>query len=370
MDMTSSGLTAHPVAAEDWDRLVSCFADLIQEQMQCHRDSRKDGGDVVRLAFYDNKELCGAALARRVRLPLIGTPIHMLRWGPLWQLAGEAPRADRLPRLYQAIAAELADKDRGLLLLQPRAEPEASFNPMPALLAAGFRPTEAEPVSPERYFVDVSAPSDLVFKSLKQKWRYNLKKAMTAGLTADWDNTAEGFDVFYRLYRELVERKQFFDFAPVEAAKERLLNAPEHLRPKIIIVRSAEGEPVAAAVVDCLGARPVYLYGATSHAALALRAGYFLQWKIVEELCADPKAHWYELGGGNSPSCPLHQFKRGLAGRDGQTADEPCLHWLAGGVLMKSLFPLVLRAQRAKRQAQMVHNWCRQKTAPRVKADR
>lgn len=353
-------LTVRHVDAEHWDAVACQFSDLIQEQLQSYHDSHEEPRNLTRLALYDGNRLCAAALARKMKLPLLGTPIHMLRWGPLWHPLGQDADPALLPAIYKTIVSELAVKTGGLLLIQPRAHPEHGEAHQSALDACGFKPTEV-PGAPERYFVNVDLPSEEVFKSLKQKWRYNLKKSRKAGLAATWDSTEAGFDVFYELYRQLVDRKQFFDFSPVEAVKTRLLTAPAHLKPKILIVRDENDTPVAAAVIDCLGERPVYLYGATSDAALPLRAGYFLQWEIAEYLCNQPETRWYELGGGNSPTCSLHQFKRGFAGSEGTTTNEPAIHWVAGNSLTRQLFPLALAARNLKQRVQVVKNWLNQK---------
>ncbi|CAN0596918.1 unnamed protein product, partial [Ectocarpus sp. 12 AP-2014] len=63
---------------------------------------------------------------------------------------------------------------------------------------------------------------------------------------------------------------------------------------------------------------------------LPLNAGYFLQWKVVEHLSAIAQINWYALGGGSSPNCSLHQFKRGLTGKTGLTLDEPDVFFRAG----------------------------------------
>ena len=62
-----------------------------------------------------------------------------------------------------------------------------------------------------------------------------------------------------------------------------------------------------------MGNRALYLNGASSEAALGVRAGYFLQWAIVRWLRETVARRWYDLHG--TMSTPgVRQFKKGLAG--------------------------------------------------------
>jgi lipid II:glycine glycyltransferase (peptidoglycan interpeptide bridge formation enzyme) len=82
-----------------------------------------------------------------------------------------------------------------------------------------------------------------------------------------------------------------------------------------VVVASHEGVPVAGAVVAVCGDTAFYLFGASTDAALPLRAGYALHWWIVS-WAADRGARWYDLGG-EAMSEGLRQFKKGLVGKRG-----------------------------------------------------
>jgi hypothetical protein len=66
-------------------------------------------------------------------------------------------------------------------------------------------------------------------------------------------------------------------------------------------------------VVAVCGDTAFYVFGATDDAALALNAGYALQWWIVEWLSTLP-VRWYDLGG-EALDAGLRQFKKGLVGK-------------------------------------------------------
>ena len=82
-----------------------------------------------------------------------------------------------------------------------------------------------------------------------------------------------------------------------------------------------EGTPVAGAVVAVLGDTAYYVFGATSDEALPLKAGYALQWWIVNWL-SDKKVRWYDLGG-EAMEPGLRQFKKGLVGKSGVVLAMP-----------------------------------------------
>ena len=106
------------------------------------------------------------------------------------------------------------------------------------------------------------------------------------------------------------------------------------------------GEPVAAAVIDVSGERAIYLYGASSQTGVNLRAGYLMQWAVIQMLTERTGIRWYDLGGGSSPTCSLHQFKRGLVGKDGVISNEPT-HYVLAGSFAAGFFGRALLATRS-----------------------
>jgi lipid II:glycine glycyltransferase (peptidoglycan interpeptide bridge formation enzyme) len=79
------------------------------------------------------------------------------------------------------------------------------------------------------------------------------------------------------------------------------------------VTASHQGEVVAGAVVIVAGDVGYYLYGASADAALSLRAGYALHWRIAGWL-AERGVCWYDLGDGFGG---LRQFKQGFVGKSG-----------------------------------------------------
>ncbi len=322
------GLDVELVDAAAWDELVAQFRDVIHEQTECFNGARWRQEQLRRLAFSLNGTVVGAVVARIITIPLTGTALAVVRWGPLWRKFGEPDQPATLGRIYAAMVEQLAEREGHFLVVFPRSDAEVSAVEVDQLARAGFvagQPTEA----PERYFVNVAMSAEEVRKSLSQKWRYNLKKAEKKGLAATFVEGEAGLGQFLELYRDMLERKQFLDLSPVDTLDSLMAAEDQTLRPKILIV-SENDVPVAGAVIDCSGERAVYLYGATNDRALPLKAGYVLHWEVAKHLAEQPQVKWYDLGGGASGDCSLHQFKRGFVGKTGVISDVPSLHFYAG----------------------------------------
>jgi len=62
-----------------------------------------------------------------------------------------------------------------------------------------------------------------------------------------------------------------------------------------------------------------YMFGATNDKALPVRAGYALQWAVLDKLRGTTR--WYDLGGAPEPG--LRQFKNGFVGKAGVVVTLP-----------------------------------------------
>jgi hypothetical protein len=323
-----SPLRSQIMPAEGWDDLVLRFSDIADEQTQCFNNSRWPQEQVERVAYWNDAELVAATTLRGIHVPGTGVRLTVLRRGPLWRPVGKPMAPECLDHVYRHLVENYASGWRDCLLLTPQCDPVANETAPTSLSKAGFRPLKG-PASKTRYFVDVSQAPDALRASLAQKWRYNLRKAEKCGLTVDVLAGESAVQRFKAMHDVMVARKQFSESGPIDTLSDIMAATQPALRPLVFIVTHGE-EEVAGAVIDVSGEQAVYLYGATDDKALPLNAGYFLQWKVVEHLSAMPQINWYALGGGSSPNCSLHQFKRGLTGKTGLTLNEPDVFFRAG----------------------------------------
>jgi hypothetical protein len=235
-----------------------------------------------------------------------------------------------------------------MLTVLPRPSPERNDIEARVLVGAGFRP-RPPCVDPIRYLVDVSLDAEKQMASLGQKWRYNLRKALQAGVTVSLAEAEDGIGEFAAMHRTMVERKGFADVDAVEGRLAAMTESlPPALRPVIAFARK-DGRIVAGAVVGRTGDVPVYLFGASRAEALELNAGYALQWWIVSWL-REQGDRWYDLGGG-AMEPRLEQFKRGFVGKAGRLHPMPREYDAWSGASGRFAGELVYRARDAQRLA-------------------
>lgn len=326
-----SGLTriaARAVGHDEWDRVVSGFDTVCQEQIHGFAALRWPGVALEPRLFESDGKVVGGALMMIQRLPLGVSSIAISKWAPMLADSGH-PRASALyDGMIDALVAEYA-RERGMTLsIMAHASPENLNVEYLALKAKGFRRGTSIPF-PDRYLVRLGLSDEDQRRSFGQTWRRQLGKAEKAGLSFERAGAGQ-IDVFKTLYAAMTDRKQFPDHSAYDTL-DRLMALDEPLRPELFFVRH-EGRVVAGAVIFKAGERAAYLYGATNDEALPLRAGYFLHWHIIGWLRDHTRARWYDLGGTDGYS-GLHQFKKGMVGDAGAIRQlPPTLNYAANPV--------------------------------------
>jgi len=350
MSMTSqSPVLSHPVAAEtvrseagraaldhrvlsgeSWDRAVAGFDGICQEQVFAYARRRWPGVTLEPVLFSEGGTTLGGALVMLQDLPLGAATIALTKWGPFLANNRAADAEQTLGRIVDTLVAEYADRRGMMVSIMPKVE-AGEANAGAALLAGrGFRPGVGVKY-PLRYVVDVTLDDEARMAAFAQKWRYNLRKSMKAGLDFEI-GTPDQIDRFMALYQAMSERKLFPDFSGIDTVEALMAMPDGTARPELFFV-SHEGRTVAGAVIFSAGDTACYLYGATDDAALDLRAGYFMHWHIIKWLRENTRATLYDLGGTDG-FAGLHQFKSGMVGDAGHISPLPpvmnhATHWRA-----------------------------------------
>ncbi|WP_420413788.1 lipid II:glycine glycyltransferase FemX [Roseibium sp.] len=355
------GLEPRFVPPTEWDEIAIQFRDVLHEQTECFNALRWAPHQLDRVAFYKNGQLVSAAVILKMRFPVVGGGIAVVKWGPLWRRKGLPDDPKNLQQTIDALKQIYALDGGYFLSFFPRADPEISGFETQALEQCGFHLGE-ELASPDRYFVNMDLSLKDLRESLSQKWRYNLKKAEKNELSARFVEGEDGFKTFMQLYNAMMDRKAFHDTSAINTL-QALMGAKEPaLRPLILIVEQ-NGEPIAGGVVDASGERAVYLYGATNNKALPLKAGYVMHWEISKHLVAAPQVRWYDLGGADK-DCHLHQFKRGFVGKRGQISVTPRYYHFGATLKARALGHALYFTRRKKGEfARILHDY-RNRTKP------
>ncbi|MDB5539923.1 MAG: family N-acetyltransferase [Devosia sp.] len=307
------------VTPDAWDDAIAGFEGVCQEQLATFAQARWPDVVLEPLLFHRDEEVVGGCLIMVQRLPLGLGSIAVAKWAPMLRHTGGADAGSIYAEMIEALCAEYAGRRGMMLSVLPRASLIEGNAEYALLLGRGFR-KGATLLFPDRYIVNLRLSDAEQRASFHQKWRYHLNKADKAGLSFE-HAAPERRAEFDALYEQMVDRKKFPDHSAYGTVPALMEMANPALRPELFFVRHA-GEIVAGAIIFKAGDRAVYLYGATSAAALELRAGYFLHWHIIRWLRDNTEARWYDLGGTDGFQ-GLHQFKKGMVGERGVITPVP-----------------------------------------------
>lgn len=312
-------LDSHVADGTTWERVVSRFDGVCQEQLFTYARLRWPGVQLEPVLFSENGETVGGALVMLQTLPLGLATIALVKWAPMLANAERPDAGQVMARMVAALVAEYADTRKMMLSIMPKAEPGPGNAVQDMLAGLGFRPGVGVKF-PERYLVDVRLGHDARLAAFGQKWRYNLRKAMKAGL-AFAPAEPDEFGRFMTLYEAMSARKLFPDHSGIATAGALMAMPEGTARPQLFFVDHC-GRTVAGAMIFTAGDTACYLYGATDDAALDLRAGYFLHWEVIRWLRENTRARFYDLGGTDG-FAGLQQFKAGMVGEAGHIVGLP-----------------------------------------------
>lgn len=324
----TSSFAMRLVEPEAWDDAIADFEGVCQEQLATFARARWPGVALEPQLFTLADEVVGGCLVMVQPLPFGLGSIAVAKWAPMLRHTETADANAIYARMVVALSEEYAVGRRMMLSVLPRAALGAANAEYEQLLHRGFR-QGAKLLFPDRYIVNLRLSDAEQRKSFHQKWRYHLNKADKAGLSFEHAG-AERRAEFDALYEQMVDRKKFPDHSAYGTVPALMAMANTTLRPELFFVRHGDAL-VAGAIIFKAGDRAVYLYGATSAAALELRAGYFLHWHIIRWLRDNTAARWYDLGGTDGFQ-GLHQFKKGMVGERGVITPVPpvanyAAHW-------------------------------------------
>jgi hypothetical protein len=295
-----------------WDRTLAEFCDGHYEQTACAAD-RQGEAKASHLLLRQGGLVVAAAQVAIYVLPGLKGGLALVRFGPFWRRREHTPRIELYRAVIAALVEEYCERRGHCLVIRPRPHPDVYATECDVLTDFGFVVRRPLPAS-DRYLVDASLDEEAQRKSLDQKWRYNLRQAESKHLDIRFGDTDADVAAFRQLHDKMTDRKRLDSAARGMIDHLDALTAlPPPIRMRVVLARH-EGQAVAGATVGIVGDMAFYVLGATSDAALELKAGYALQWWIVRWLSAQ-NVRWYELGGTGDPG--IRQFKKGLIGKRG-----------------------------------------------------
>lgn len=300
----------------DWNELLPSFDDASVYQTWAYGAASWGERQLSHLVLQRDGEPVAAAQVRVVRVPLLGSGVAYVRWGPLLRRGGRDLEPEVLERAIDALLDEYARRRRLLLRLIPICfEGDPTAERIAPLF--GSRGLERDPAGPvyRTFRLDLAPPLDALRKGFDPKWRNKLSGAERAGLSLAEGTSDALYGEFVGVYREMMARKSFETTVDVEtlgAVQQRL---PEPLKMRVFLCRS-EGRAVNAVVVAAHGDTGIYLLGATNDAGTKTKGSYLLHWRAIQWL-KERGVRWYDLGGHDREANPgVYDFKRGFSAQE------------------------------------------------------
>jgi lipid II:glycine glycyltransferase (peptidoglycan interpeptide bridge formation enzyme) len=303
---------------DGWNGILPKFDDANLLQTWSYGAVRWGQSNLRHIVLRQNGEVISSAQVVIKTIPLLGTGVAYVKWGPLWQPRGMA----RDPQILRKTLRELRRvyvKQRGLLLRISPADRDDTSGALRGLFQEeGFERDSSS--TRQTALVDLSYSLDELRGSLRPTWRRNLVLAERRNLSIVSGTGMGLFDVFARLYREMLPRKDWVAAVSISRFTEIQRELPETLKMRIMLCEF-QGEPIAGLVVPSFGKTALNLLAATVEKGLKFRASYFLQWHMLRWL-KEQGCRWYDLDLIDQRGHPgITQFKSGLAGRLGSTPE-------------------------------------------------
>lgn len=304
--------TADPAV---WQHLLDGFEDANIYQTWAYNEVTS-GRRMEHVILRRDGEVRALALARIVRVPVVGAGLAYVRWGPIWRRRGQPAEQQVFRQALRALRNEFVCA-RGLTL---RLLPVLFDTDPPAyssiLAEEGFEAAATGPQS-RTILMDLSPEIHELREGMKSHWKRELKVGDKNALRIVEGTGVELFDSFIGMYREMVSRKRFVEPNDINQFREIQRRLPEPQRMTVLLAY-AGADLCAGSIYSAIGNTAIYLFGATSNAGMKSRGSYVLQWRIVEQL-KRKGIGFYDLNGINPEKNPgTYKFKSDLSGVNGR----------------------------------------------------
>lgn len=299
---------------EEWARACTRFADLsIYQTWAFGEVSAADtNSKPSRIMVFGDDAIIGAAQVRIKRIPLLGSGLAYLYFGPMVEFEDSNPTTNR--QVLECIKNEYAYRRNLQLRIVPNMWNEPEKPSMhDSFSALGFA---RKPASPYRTLLVDLRPDELQLrKNLAQKWRNGLNQSEKYGLCIEARRDESAMLEFEQLYDNMWSHKQFETGVSVSSFCHLQQLLPDIEKLTILLARR-DGVLVAGHVSSTLGNTCIYLLGASNEAGRECKASYCLQWQTMV-MAKKAGATWYDLGGIDVDGNPgVYHFKAGLGGKE------------------------------------------------------
>jgi len=301
------------LGAEEWAGMVTSFSDATLYQTRACESVRWGERHISHLVLRHQGRAVAAAQVRIVKAPLLPMGVAYVYRGPMWRTDGRFDE-ETARQMLKALQAEYAGR-RGLVLrIAPNEveETEAGTVVSRVLTEAGFGRRD-DVKAYQTFMLDLEPPLDALRRGLRHTWRTNLNKTEKRNWELAYGVDDGLYGQFLEIYREMHDRKGFFQRVDVDEFRRVQQLLPEGQKMQILIC-SLEGRRVAAGVCSVLGDTAIQLFLATSQRALEVQGAFKLFWEQIR-LLKEQGVRWYDIGGVDAELNPGgFRFKAGLSG--------------------------------------------------------
>jgi len=301
---------------EEWAGMLDGFEDANIYQTWAYGAVRWGRINLSHLVLKRKGDVVAMAQLRIVRPTKLNFGMAYLRWGPLCHRRGRELDSEITTGMAHALREEYVRRRRLLLQILPNAFVGTQRGALLHSAFSRFTQEASTPANTYRTFVLDLAPSlDQLRKNLDKKWRNQLTRSEKNGLTVIADSSTGTYEIFCRMYAQMLKRKAFETTVDVEEFGQIQESLPETQRMRILICEQ-NGVPVAGIVVSAMGDAGIYLLGATSDDGLNSKGAYLLHWTMIQWI-KENGFKSYDLGGIDPESNPgVYSFKKGFSGAD------------------------------------------------------
>jgi hypothetical protein len=299
-----------------WNALLDGFADASPYQTWAYGAACWGDRQLSHLILRRDGVPVALAQVRIVRVPMIGSGIAYLRWGPVWMPVGSDADPGVWRQMTDALIEEYAVRRRLVLRMIPHAFAQDDFADSMSRhwLDRGLQ----EDTSVRKYHtlrIDLRAPLEQLRRQFSSRWRRQLGIAERNALEVIEGPSDDLYIQFQVLYRQMFARKQFETSVDVEVLGDVQRRLPPSQKMTTFLCLTA-GRAVAGLVVAAVGQTAIYLLAATGDEGLNARGSYLLQWRAMQRL-KERDVTWYDLGGINQEANPgVFTFKNGMGGQE------------------------------------------------------
>jgi len=259
-------------SASAWDTFVSGAADSSLLQAWGWGSLKARYGWRVTRYFWmgDGGPRAAISILRRA-LPA-GLGFHYAPRGPILD-----DHLEEWPSFWRALKPRL-QRDGGIVL---KVDPEwTTGREQSALESAGARPSRHPIQHQATYLVDIRGGDEALMR-MKESTRRNIRLGERAGIAVESSAAHGAVDDFYALLQQSATRHRFV-IRPPAYYHDLLETFRERGQIQIYLARHG-GMLLAAAVMMFFGPRLIYLYGGTSAETQALKPGYLLHWRAIQD---------------------------------------------------------------------------------------